>query len=534
MAETFSNIVFLANGVDISADVLATPAPRMQGMGIKSVAMDNRVGSIATLTFSVDNSAAGSRGLGGYNSFFGLSTRIQVYFEYDGIRRYKFAGYVDLGGVTIIAGTKGPRRVDVKCSNIMKYLADHELDLIGYQTNKTMNQAIDLVFKNCIKTPMAYNYQTGSLYSKTFPTVFDVTRTNTKAIGEIQKMVMSEMGRAYITGDGSTGERFQTEGWFTRTDYVTANPNGTTIPQHSSTVTDALLLVNGVDNLLLVATGNLKLNRTVYPELGDSDWTDFQVSKTGSYTFNRAIANLLPRTVDAAATTVLWTLDKYITLTAGEQKTNVRGEFRDPNNLDVKINGIEMVTPVSGTDYAAYANSDGTGTNYTTSLEVVAQYGTADVNYSIKNKAAVTVYVTLLQARGKGVRVYNGAPIIYNQPTYQASYGLLTVEFNMPYTGTEAEARQTFQADPFGAGGVFSEYYTGTTIWVESATVIANRTQESMFCFMCLEPGMNLKISETMTGKTNAGYNFIQGYDWTIKPGKIVEWTVTFGSTSAI
>jgi hypothetical protein len=386
------------------------------------------------------------------------------------------------------------------------------------------------------RQPQAYNYQTGSLYSQTFPTLFDVTRTTTKAIGEFEKLANSEWGRVYITADGQTGERLVTEGQYTRSDYA-ALRDSQPIPVHSSLVTDALLLVNGTDNLLLMAGGNLKLNNVQDANFGDSDISDMTVSYSDDKTVNRLEVSLNPRTVDAASTNVLWTLDEPIELAAGEEKTDVRGTYRDPDNLDTKINGIEMTTPVRTTDWQAFQNSDGTGTNYTSSVDVVAVFGTADVSYTIKNNAASTVFVTLLQARGKGVRIYNTNPLIYNNATRQNQFGVLTQSIDMPYTATVDAVKNALYpgaaTNPLLSGGAFFEYTTDYAK-IEEAVIIANKSTKAMMAFMVVEPGMSMIMNETMAlASSNAGW-YVNGYSWTLKPGKIIEWRVTFTTRTPI
>lgn len=539
----FTTIKFEAyiNGawVDITPDVLHTPQPRVSGMGINGNSIMDRVGDNATLTFSLNNSATNSAGLLGYYSPDSANVRtgfsfptglpIHLYFEWNGIRRYKFFGLIEPGGYKVAAFTNRSRRVDVRCSNWMKLASDHQLDLLGYQLSKRFDQGIQLVINNMSRQPQAYLTRTGN---ETFTTLFDITRTDTKALGEIQKLTMSEFGRAYVTGDGQTGECFTLENRQYRTvEHVSANGDNIPVPAEDVTATIDFIAGGAID---FISGGTWKALEVQEASFTDSDFTDF-VPSYGENMANRVTFRTFPRTVDAAATTVLWQTDERIALAAGEERNDVRGTFRDPDNPDVEINGIQLVTPVATTDYTATENEDGTGTDYTSSLTLVADIsGTAEVKYTkLLNNAGVTVYVHI-QQRGKAVRIYAPNEQIYNFGTsdWQAKAGVLPLDIDLPYLnnidGLYVEE----------LGNIWGTFLNGVAVpgpRVKSAALSANRTSKCMAAFMCLEPGMTMKISETVTQDTSGLYQnvawFVNGYEFTIKAMKLVEWRFTLQPT---
>lgn len=539
----FTTIKFEAfvNGawVDITPDVLQSPPPQVSGMGILGNSIMDRVGSNGTMTFSLDNSTGNSAGTLGYYTPDGANVRagfssptglpIHLYFEWNGIRRYKFFGLIEPGGYKVVAGKYSKRRVDVRCSNWMKLASDHQLNLLGYQLSKRFDQGIQLVINNMSRPPQAYLIRPGN---ETFTTLFDITRTDTRALGEIQKLTMSEFGRAYVTGDGQTGECFTLENRQYRTvEHVSAS--GDNIPVPMSDATTHILLMSG-DDLLLMGGGFVLRHEVQEASFTDADFTAF-VPSYGENMANRVTFRTFPRTVDAAATTVLWQTDERIALAAGEERNDVRGTFRDPDNPDVEINGIELVTPVATTDYTATENEDGTGTDYTSSLTLVADIsGTAEVKYTkLLNGAGVTVYVHI-QQRGKAVRIYSPNEQTYNFTTsdWQAKAGVLPLDIDLPYLnnidGLYVEE----------LGSIWGTFLLGVAVpgpRVKSITLSANKNSKCMAAFMSLEPGMTMKISETVTQEDSGLYEniawFVNGYDFTIKSGKLVEWRVVLQPT---
>lgn len=535
--ELFTTIKFEAliagTWTDITPDVLQNPEPKMSGMGIMGNSLMDRTGDNGTLTFSLDNSEGNSGGVVGYytphhasvrSGFFSmLGIEIHLYFEWDGIRRYKFHGIID--DARVIAGKYGQRRTDIHCSNWMKAAADHTLNMVGYQTNKYFDEGIQLVVGNMARRPQAYNIRAGS---HLLPTLFDTTHVTTKALGEIQKLTLSEWGYTYLAGDGTSGETLTTEYQNYRSNYIdTVGSFGTPVPTKSTDIT-SLLLIEAGGNLLIESSGQLKINETVFANVNDTQITAMTPT-LGTSMYNRAIFRTYPRTVDAAATTVLFSTDKRITLDAAEEKNDVRGTFRDPNNPDTEINGIELVTPVSGTDYTMFQNEDGTGTDLTANLEIVWDIaGSAEVRYpKLKNIGATTGYV-YLQQRGKAVRIYKPNETVFDNTTgnWQRDNGVLSLDIDLPYLADLSNL-----TDYFGATSVWEGFLYGVAFpypRVKSLTLNANKDSLCMAMFMTLEPGTTMRIRETVTDF--AAYQttpwFINGYEFRIRAGRYVDWSV--------
>lgn len=504
--------------VDIWEDVLHNPPPASQ-TGVMGNSPLDRVGDPGFLSFYLRNDAGNSAGLAGYyspghtNALSGWTTGLKVRwkFTYDGVPKVKFYGKISPDGITPDSGVYMKRRVKVVCEDWMGLAADHELNLLDFQEDLKINEAVALIVANMPVAPLSTDYAVGE---STFPTVFDATRTGTRAISEFQKLALSEFGYVYIKRD-TDGETLVVESRNTR-----SNVPNTSIPIASSDATiseneDETVVLNEDDSIsILDESVTLSLDNINIPEAVRTSY--------GRNLANKIIATSYPRKVDAAATTILFTLQNAFRLSAGETKTGYRGSYRDPNGGASYVNGRSMVTPAATTDYQAFQNEDGTGTEYTSDLVVTATYGTNEVEYTITNNAAVDVWVTKLQARGRGIYLYDPVQTVKGDTDSQNQQGVIPLTFDMVY-----------QHDPTIVDA-FSEYTLGLEktpkITVDSFPILANNSTAGMLAFMYLEPGTRAAFAETQIGIDND--YFIQGYKFEIIDGKLAVWAPVLKSAA--
>jgi hypothetical protein len=511
MSEEFTSVTFQAyiSGiwVDISADVLHDPSPKWN-MGIMGNDVLDRVGDPEELSFALDNSTNNSAGLLGYYSptnancrtGWGPGVAIRLSFSYDSSTFYKFYGLIAPDGLETEAGLYAGRRVNVRAEGFMALAQRHVLELMSLQTNLTITQAVPYILANMPIQPLDTQYGTGV---DTFATVFDTISENTTALSELQKLAMSEFGYVYTKGDSTGGQTLVVEG---RSDRI--NIENTLIPLDLAS-SGTLLLETG-DHLLLETGDKLVLSETQTANFSDEQLA--LKTEYGANLANRISGTSYPRRVDAAATTVLFTTQTRILVNAGQTKQNIRGQYRDPAGI-TRINGQNMVTPVASTDYIATANSDGTGTDYTANCYVVATYGTEQVDYSVTNTGASAFYVWL-QARGKGIYLYDPINVIFEDTTSVNTYGLFPLTLSMPYQNNPLAVESV--------GNLTLSNNKDPKLTVNSYTINANRDIKSMYAFLVLEPGTRSRFAETVTG-TDANY-FINGYSAELIAGKIVNW----------
>lgn len=301
--------------------------------------------------------------VGGYYRFMGTISQIDPVYG-DGITNY----------------------VNVTVVDYMDMLARHELQLPAFAQNKKMEEVVALIIANMPVAPNLTDYGTGQ---DTFATVFDTTRSTTRALTEIAKVTQSELGMTWVETGSALNQTLRTRG-----------RNGFQAVASSATFTDADIIGAEIEH--------------------------------GADYYNEVVTETYPRRVDASATSVLFSLDRPVTVGAGAT-VNISGSYSDPDQKAVEVSGIGMVTPVATTDYLMNTAEDGSGTNITAYLTVTATYGANGVDYALANSYGSAGYVTKLQARGKGVYAFQPVTYSAEYSTGINAHGRRTLRVDMPY-----------------------------------------------------------------------------------------------------
>lgn len=516
----FSSIkleVYLAGAwVDIWTDVKHNPRPTWN-RGVMNNGILDRTGEVETLTFHLDNSAANSGGLAGYytpghtNCRSGWRTGIQVRlsFEYDGrsLPYYKYYGTITPEGISVTPGNYAERDVEVTCIGWMGQASEHDIDLISIAENKTIEQAVALLLANMTVQPLTTDYGTGQ---STFPSVFDTVTTKTKAIAELDKLAVSELGWIYTTGNRTNGETLVVKG---RDDL--ASQSNTNLPLDSLSYE---LLETG--DYAIMETGDKVLLDLTETAAFDNDMMKGAETAYGKHFINRVKTTAYPRDV-GGSNEVLWTLQNAIEIPANSTKTGIRGTYRDPTGGSKTVKGKDMVTPASGTDFVANSQEDGGGSSQTANMSVTATFGAADVEFSaITNSSGASIWTGgdagTFQVRGKAIRFYDTVNNVVDDDNSQSTYNVVR----------ELDVDMKYQDDPI-VTNAFAEYAlellkTPRTTF-ERVPLLANRDSTNMNGFLHLEPGTRAHFTETMSGID--GDYFIMGYDAEIVDGKYVIWS---------
>jgi len=503
---------------NITPDVIQNPTPKWN-MGIMNNGPLDRVGDPEILTFGLKNGASNSGGLAGYyspghtNCRAGWRTGLNVhlYFTYDGRADpyYKYHGTIQPEGIVVEPGIYGPRTVAVTCGGFMWRADNHAIDLMALAENQTIESATALVIANMPVAPLATDYGTGV---STFPTTFDTGGSGATVGAEKTKLAISELGYIYTRGDRTGGQTLVVRG----RDDLTGIAN-TNIPL--SVGESGFLLLETGDYFLLETGDKLILDLVETPSFDNLMMKGMQVAH-GKHFANRIRTNAYPRRIDAAATTVLWSLENAIEIPANTTKTGIRGTYRDPTGGSKSVKGKEMVTPVSGTDFVANSQADGGGSSQTASMSVTAEFGTSEVEYAIANTSGASIYTGgdagTFQARGKGIYFYDIVTNVIDDEDSQVAknYGVKELIIDMQYqddpTVTEEFAEYTLNR-------LKTPYTT-----IERLPLFANEDTTSMNAFLTLEPGTRAEFIETLSGIS--GDYFIMGYDAEIVAGKYVIW----------
>jgi len=505
---------------DITQDVVTTPVIRCS-YGIRDNSVVSRVAGTGTLSFSLDNSKANSAGKPGYYSpghtncraGFSAGIDIRISFTYDGVTVPRFEGKIAKDGIKVDAGRYGQRRTTVTVVDWMNQASTKKLPLPQYTTNKRMDEVVDLILAMMSNQPENKSLDVGL---DTFVSVFDTVRDKTTALSEFSKLALSEWGYIYLRHAAANANTLKVEGRESRPDAFFSRAKLPT-PR-----VDSWWLATEDGEALITEDGD-------YILVDDFFYADFFINTfvNVDYSYGKNTANVItitsyPRKYDTDPV-ILYTLQSSIKLAAGETR-KVSGTFRDPTGGAPRVAGKNMIAPESGTDYAMFANSDGTGTNRTADLVVSETYGANGVEYELTNNNVNDSYVTKLQARGYGIYLYDAIKSTYENTGVQDKYGELTLDINMPY-----------QNDPDTAEAIAKFELLNAQIsrpQIDSFSFWANQDYRFMLAFMYLDIGSRVTVRESQTGINRDVY--IDGVDFEIHGAGLIKVTYRVRPVSAI
>ena len=472
---------------DVSADVRIS-VPIVARYGIPGSTLLDNVASPGTLDLALDNSETNSAATIGYyspghasvRSGFRLGIPIRFSIVYGGVTYYKFRGRIQ--SITPSAGAYHDRIVMVTATDWMDIPARHYISAVAALTDVASHTVLTAALDQLDgRSPAAVAISTGS---STFPFAFDVPAGETEPIlTELARTTSSERGYCYIKGDTTQGGTLAWESRVTR--------------QVDTTVDGSF-----VDTMSGIA-----------------------VTTTQASLVNIVRVVVTPRRVDAAATTVLYALEvsqQEQPIRAGETRI-FEGGYRNPNEESVRVGGVEMITPVAGTDYGFWENSDGTGTNLAANLSVISALGGNSFRLELLNTGAITGYLrlnssTAFQLRGKGVYHYAPVTVERRDNTSVRRYGPRTVQIDLPY-----------ESDVDAASDIATMLLARLAAQVpypRSIQIRGNGSSALLTHALAREPGDRIAVGESVTGVSSAIPVYIQEVTLTYAAGGIVtaEW----------
>ena len=491
-------------------------------MGIRSSNPIDRVASTGQLTLVLHNvNNLFTPGHANCMSGFQSGMRFRLRLTYEGRARTRFYGVVPPDGIEI-GTTQFMSVTRVKVLDYMEQFAIHQLDLPTYTTDKRLEQVVALILANMPIKPLSTSYGTGR---STFKSVFDTLRDKTRAMQEVSKATLSELGYVYVKQTTDSDEVLTVENRGFRSGKGLAQ-----VSVIDSTTADTRITQDG--DTRITEAGDVRSTQaefTTVDAVFDNNYREIGVKHAESY-YNQVDSKAYPRKVDTNDV-VLFALERPLEIGA-YQTVTMKGRFRDPNQEAQTVAALSTVAPVSGTDYIFNTEEDELGSNITSDLEVTAVYGANGVDYTLTNTGAITGYVTQLQARGKGVYIYRPVEILREDETLVANDGARTLNLDLPY---QDDPLQTTDI----AVALFDKYKAKHTT-INSITLIANRldtsinrtgigtsgsyyTEYLINAFMDLNIGDKIKVVAPSVGIEQDC--FIQSIDFTITSGDIVTYT---------
>lgn len=464
--------------VDVTADVIG--GIRI-GYGIRGAGPGDRVASSGSCTFDLNNSERNSQAKLGLYSLgsanqrkgfdLGVGVRVQLYDPATATWSVRFRGWVT--SIAPTAGQYGARRTQIVATDWIDAAARSTTSGLATQINKRSDEIIALLIANVTRTPDAQSLATGK---QTFPYALDTARDDRPGpvLAEIARVTLSELGYFYMKGDG-------TAVFEARADRINES--------------DAYTFTNTMTDLSVVAT------------------RDNLLSKVQVITH--------PRTVDATATSVLYRLQKATEILAGQTLTIVGG-YTDPNNRASRVGGTNMAAPTKGIDYIANAAADGSGADLTDYVVISSTFSGNAVEYVITNTGGTTLYLTKLQAVGRGLYDYEQTTGQAEDTGIAVTYGEQVAGLNLPYLDNPWTGLNLAQY-------VLALYSTPLVV---GQMQIAPTTEALQTQILAREIGDRIAITETVTGVAASYY--IQAVDLTVDAPGIVSatWTLAPADTA--
>ena len=254
----------------------------------------------------------------------------------------------------------------------------------------------------------------------------------------------------------------------------------------------------------------------------DDDMTGLVTNASVDELTNHVQCTIYPRTVDAAATTVIYsTTGVPLSVAVGDTLTLIV-EYRSPDDDRELIGGTSVVNATATTDYLGNSALDGSGSNLTSDLAVVTTQSASSAELAITNNGSATIYLVdadgdaFLQLRGKGI--YQESSQTFTSLSSQP-YGDKTLSINLPYQNSTGNAQSY-------ANTVQAQFNAAAAAQMERIVFDGNSSDDLLQQAFAREPNDIVSITETATGASSIEM-VIQSVALDISSGPWIE--ATFG-----
>lgn len=459
---------------DIGEDVLVRPEPIAE-IGIDDSSPLTRTASTGTFRFSLNNSELNSVGLVGRysphheNCFTNFTYDVPVKWVITaGGQEYpRFWGRLKV--IDPMPGSKRSRHTNCTAVDYMDMLARQDVRQIGPQLNQDDDELIKAVLESLSPNaqPLTTDINAGV---DTYPYAFHDLGNGTKALTALNYVVMSSWGLAWTSTQG-----------------VFCYRNRTSLAATEVTYT-----------------------------IDDDAITDLAAASDREQAFDHILVMNHPKSI-SAITQILYTHSGTPFLAANGGTMSFFADYRSPDN-DLRLIGqISTETPAPTTDFLAWTNPDGTGTNHTASVTVTAEFFTTTAKLTLTNNHATDgVYFTFLQLRGTGV--YDLTPVTYEAKESDWPTKPLSIDQRYQDDGNVSQEIADY---------VLAERAAFVT-QVEAVEVVGNRSEDLMDMSLTDNINFIMSVSESVTGLHDA-QAAIRSLQTVIQNRRVVR--TTFGLT---
>jgi hypothetical protein len=404
------------------------------------------------------------------------------------------------------SGTWGTRRVRATLVDWMDVASRYPMRGSDIQLNKRVNEAAELLLERLSIQPEGASFDVGN---HILSTVFSNIKDKTVALSELNKLMMSEWGFAYITRKGEL-----------RIENSSARP-GTreldVVPVHPS-LRNTLALEDG-DGFVLENGEPLALDEVEEARLAmTSEKLDIEMKDD---VINAVNVKAYPART-ASVVEVVARLGSPIRLKANTT-TVLTLRYTDPNG-GAPISATDLQDPVLNTDYVFNTEQDGSGSNIGANITVTPTYYGDQVDYVLTTDASGDGWLTTLQARGFGIYYTDPISIYISDEESIEEYGDTPIEIDQRYQDN------LFLGDAVGRS-VVEEYKTPKSR-VKKARFLANLNHSNLMACVHLDIGSLLKLYDNRSEMHK--WYYITARSFTITLGKVIHVTYTLVEAPSI
>ena len=493
--------VYLADvRTEITPDVIGNV--RMQDFGVLGADMDDRVGNVGSLHFSLNDSTGKYTpgGPGALNNW-DKGAQVEVELSYAGdIFLYKFYIHQIKPSSTLF-----DVETEVVALDWMHYATTMIIELQGVISNVRANEVLSQLVDLMPKPPGNTNFDTGN---SVFLTSLDAVTVQTKLQDEFAKIALSELGYIYLIHDRTFSETLRFESWSSRSGLRSLAP----VPLAEAD-SGFLLRNGGGGGFLLNHTGGKIILDEVSTALFDNTPIGADLVYGRSFT-NRISMQANPRRLDSSPQ-ILFKLDKSIAIGSG-QTIEIRGTYADPFGGD-PVNAQDWIDPVPTTDFLFNSAEDGSGSNLTASIiQTAIEFGTEGFVHTVSNASTSAGWMTKYNVRAYGIYYYNPITHVEEDQVSIEEFGSSSKTINQKYQSNLYLARVFARTE-------VARNKDPLTI-LESVSFVASSSASLMTSFLHLQPGALVRIKLDKYGID--GHYYIQGIeDIEITPGGVIFFT---------
>jgi hypothetical protein len=477
-ALTWDIQLYIGSWTSVKEDTVLVVPVEWSGGATSSDPVGVRIAGTGVLSFALDNSSSNSGGLQGYYSpghtncraGFARGTKVRVSLTSGGTTRYWKFKIVD---AIPMPGIYRERYTSVTAVDYINELASRRVERIPVQTNVTSDTLYQALIDNLPAAPDNTDFGVGV---DTFLYAFhDIQDERSTAYSVAQKVALSGLEYFYLTGDATDGETLVSE------------------------------------------SRHARLVRTTDEATFSNTMVDMAYRQSIIYNIVRATVH--PAYLDTSPETILATLQREIQIGAGATLDPIIFRYRDPDGASSRIAGLDMQTPVAGTDYNMSTYSGGTGNDLNANLSLTVDFGGNSASVTPENTGGTRGFINTLNLRGRGLYLYDPIDVVAEDSTSITANGPNELSLNLAYCSNPS------------VGQDFVDWLL--SIWkdpqapdeIESITFVANRNSTFMGYGCSLDVGSRVVISETVGGASNDF--FANRVSRRIEPGNILKVTLS-------